>query len=182
MNDAKDETDDHKSSHAGPIGAGLGLVAAVAAGFFLSEPVDETAETGPQSPDVRPTGLVIAEQIGSLGGGTPPPHRIPPEIVVKFKGELGGLCKDIADQFWADPEGARLRFADLAGQTEALKGLGLKRATYSNELVLELLVVPQGADIRDIKRLYLDAVKRLESSPDVSYAEPNSTAQPGKDD
>ena len=62
------------------------------------------------------------------------------------------------------------------------EGLQLKRATYSNELVLDLSGIDAEPGSSELRSRYYEATRKLRESPDVSYAEPNATAQPGKDD
>lgn len=93
------------------------------------------------------------------------------ELVVKFKDD--GRIKDIVDAFWRDPASARTRFeAFRAGKAE-FSGLTLERVTYSNELVL----VSTDAGLR--LPAMREIAAKVSGHPDVAYAEPNMTAQPG---
>jgi hypothetical protein len=100
----------------------------------------------------------------------------PPEIVVKFK---DAKVSEICDMYWKNKDGARERFAQFADKTPGLEGLRLKRVTYSNEVVLDFGDgLEQNRDA--IKSKFGNAVKSLRGLSSVSYAEPNSTAHPGK--
>lgn len=95
------------------------------------------------------------------------------EIVVKFKDDA--KIKDMLDGFWRDPVAAKKRFEEFkAGQSE-FAGLKLDRVTYSNELVL---VDSEGGGEARLAAMRSIAA-RLQGHPDISYAEPNLTAQPG---
>lgn len=102
-------------------------------------------------------------------GAGPPAMGV--ELVVKFKDD--GRIKDIVDAFWRDPASARSRFeAFRAGKAE-FSGLTLERVTYSNELVL----VSTDAGLR--LPAMREIAAKVSGHPDVAYAEPNMTAQPG---
>ncbi|MEM6627936.1 MAG: hypothetical protein AAF719_14660 [Pseudomonadota bacterium] len=98
----------------------------------------------------------------------------PPEIVVKFKDDT--QIKPIADLFWKDKAAARAKFDALKARSPALKNLYLARVTYSGEVVL---VHDEDMPADKLRRATLDAAARLKADPNISYAEPNATAQPG---
>ena len=96
------------------------------------------------------------------------------EIVVKFKDD-GGV-KDIIDAFWRDKASASEKFEALKARRPEFAGLTLDRVTYSNELVL----VHDGGSPQEQRVAAMRAIAaRLKAAGDISYAEPNLTAQPG---
>ncbi|MBF20294.1 MAG: hypothetical protein CME88_18165 [Hirschia sp.] len=179
----------------GPLGVVLGLGVAAATGFFLSEdgppPGEEsrnrsteiadqsTAAPDPMSGSDTASGVVSPTQMGAppRPGGMPP---VSPEIVVKFKDSAE--VKEICNLFWKDKAAAQEAFAAFIANKPYLEGLQLKRATYSNELVLDLSGIDAEPGSSELRSRYYEATRKLRESPDVSYAEPNATARPGKDD
>ncbi len=172
------------------VAAGLGVVVAVGCGFFLSEPVDSfddspvasatakqensaSQEFQPRMGEVQPAQVIIG------GGGRPPGMPLPePEIVVKFKNMP--VAKEICDLYWKDKAAAQEKFKSTIGAHAGLGDLRLKRVTYSNELVLDM-DGPTGPLNGEMRDKYRQAIEGLRSMPETSYAEPNSTAHPGKD-
>lgn len=177
----------------GPLGVVLGLGVAAATGVFLTEDgpppsreaappytIEDAAPTsGQNDPPARPPGLVQPEQLGQpmRPGGMPPPA---PEIVVAFNDKSIG--KPICDLFWTDKEAAREAFKAFAQSRPYLQGLRLKSVSYSDNFILELEDPRAPVGSSQLRALYGEATTRLRQSPEVKYAEPNSTAQPGKDE
>ncbi len=96
------------------------------------------------------------------------------EIVVKFKDD--GKVKDIVDTFWRDQSSAREKFEAFKGRRPEFADLTLDRVTYSNELVL----VHEGGSPPEQRLPAMRAMAaKLKDAADISYAEPNLTAQPG---
>ncbi len=104
-------------------------------------------------------------------GATPPAMAM--EIVVKFKDDAP--VKDIIDAFWRDEGAARARFESFKAGKAEFAGLKLERVTYSNELVLGDANGGGAARLAALREI----AAKLSSRPDVAYAEPNMTAQPG---
>ena len=96
------------------------------------------------------------------------------EIVVKFKDDR--KVKDIVDAFWKDQVSARAKFDAFKASRPEFASLKLDRVTYSNELVL---VHDGGAPPATRLAAMREMAAKLKSVSDVSYAEPNMTAQPG---
>jgi hypothetical protein len=95
------------------------------------------------------------------------------EVVVKFKDD--GKVKDIIDAFWKDPQAAKAKFDSFKRGRPEMTGAKLDRVTYSNELVL---VYPCVAALKSERAAATqEIVGRLMASPDISYAEPEMTAQ-----
>ena len=173
----------------GPLGVVLGLGLAVATGVFMTEDgppsSQETAGSVPAViEEVAPTavmenGMVDTAQIGAppRPGGMPP---LPPEIVVAFNDK--SKIKPICDLYWKDKDAARAAFVEFASDKPYLAGLRLKSVNYSDNLILELPGNGLAPGSGELRALYGAATKKLRAAPDVKYAEPNSTAQPGKDD
>lgn len=96
------------------------------------------------------------------------------ELVVKFKDD--GKIKDIIDAFWRDQNSARAKFNAWKASRPEFAALSLDRVTYSNELVLvhdgSIQPAQRAAAMRTI-------AAKLGAVADISYAEPNLTAQPG---
>lgn len=96
------------------------------------------------------------------------------EIVVKFKDD--NRMKDIIDAFWRDQNLARAKFDAWKASRPEFTALRLERVTYSNELVL----VHDGSVQPAQRAAAMRAIAaRLGAAADISYAEPNMTAQPG---
>lgn len=164
--------------------AGFAIVASLVGASLLAS--RETSTVAPQPPPAtsEDSGAAFpqtAPQAGGPGSSLPgaafdqAPGAAPPamamEIVVKFKDDA--KIKDIVDAFWRDQGSARSRFENFkAGKTE-FSGLRLERVTYSNELVL--VTESSSAGLPAMR----EVASRLASHPDVAYAEPNMTAQPG---
>jgi hypothetical protein len=190
-----------------PIAAGaLAIVAAVAAGSMFtgdnasvpnelpSAVVSETTATPnptvsepataplPIDPAVNPPPVAVAPAPAPKPGSSLPTvafDQAPPagvaqsmEIVVKFKDDA--KIKDIVDAFWKDKPSARAKFDALKARRPEFANLKLDRVTYSNELVL---VHDSGAGQLGAMR---ELAAKLGKTADISYAEPNLTAHPGK--
>jgi hypothetical protein len=126
----------------------------------------ETASTSPAQPGAPLPGVAFDQ-----APATSPP-AMGMEIVVKFKDDA--KVKDMIDAFWRDPAAAKQRFEAFKSGKPEFSDLKLDRVTYSNELVL---IDAQGGAAR--LPAMREIAARLNSLPDVSYAEPNMTAQPG---
>lgn len=127
------------------------------------------APTAPALPE--PGSAVPGVAFDQAPGGAP---ALAMEIVVKFKDD--SKVKDIIDTFWRDPAGAKAKFAAFARNRPEMAGVALDRVTYSNELVL----VHKGGVPADQRLSAMrDIAKKLASTADISYAEPNMTAHPG---
>lgn len=96
------------------------------------------------------------------------------EIVVKFKDDE--KVKEIVDAFWKDKASAAAKFDALKARRPEFANLKLDRVTYSNELVL----VHDGKTPAIQLGAMRDLAAKLGKSADISYAEPNLTAHPGK--
>ena len=185
-----------------PVIAAISVGFAAFTGFFLtqegppndssrgviekSEPMAEDNSSGSSDTIVKPgieEALGEASQPATRGGGfgksgledgAPP---LDPEIVVKFAKhpEVEAICK----AYWTDKTKAYELFEAWKSGREHLQDLRLKRATYSNELVLELEKPLADRSPLAIRRAYRHATEKLKSARDVLYAEPNTTAQPG---
>jgi hypothetical protein len=128
----------------------------------------EAPQQAPQTGSAVP-GLAF-EQAPAAGGG----GQTDMEIVVKFKDD--GKVKDIVDTFWRDQSSGREKFEAFKARRPEFADLTLDRVTYSNELVL----VQEGGPPPEQKLPAMRAMAaRLNDAADVSYAEPNMTAQPG---
>ncbi len=184
------DKDSEKKTKLAPVIAMLcGLFTAFGCGFILSEPMgnfdaelaehsDQTAQTPEIIPtsyqDVRTGGVQPAQ---NPAGGMPPKFGPAPEIVVMLKNDKE--ADRICDIFWKDKAAGRAEFDKLFQGQAGLTNLRLKRVSYSNEFVVDLN--PDKVDARsDLKSEYMDAVKRLKKLQNIAYAEPNATAQPGK--
>ena len=166
-------------SIAAPVAAGaLGVVAVIIGATVLSSPSETNAPAG-----IRPSAAVAPAEPPQAGGvlpgvafdqPTPGSVKMGMEIVVKFKDD--GKVKDIIDAFWRDQGSAKAKFeAWKAGRPE-FASLKLDRVTYSNELVL----VHDGSGPADMRLPAMrEIARKLGNLADISYAEPNMTAQPG---
>jgi hypothetical protein len=96
------------------------------------------------------------------------------EIVVKFKDDK--KVKDIVDAFWKDQPSARAKFEAFKQGRPEFADLKLDRVTYSNELVL--VHQPSAPPAQRLAAMR-DIALKLKNVADISYAEPNLTAQPG---
>ncbi|MFT3722625.1 MAG: hypothetical protein QM773_03475 [Hyphomonadaceae bacterium] len=166
-------------SIAAPAAAGaLGIVAAVVGVSVLGSPSETSAPAG-----MAPSAAVAPSeppQAGSALPGvafdqpTPGNVKMGMEIVVKFKDDA--KVKDIIDAFWRDQASARTKFEAWKASRPEFANLKLDRVTYSNELVL----VHDGSGAADARLPAMrEIAKKLGSVADISYAEPNMTAQPG---
>lgn len=162
-----------------------GLFTAFGCGILMSEPAgsfDVHAEVPIAETEVIPTayqqvqtGQVHTAQMAMAK--RPPRMGPPPEIVVKLKAK--DEAKRVCDMFWKDNEAGRAEFQKMIKGKPELKGLRLKRVTYSNEFVLDF--GPTEEKITPaLKSRYRNAVKYLGALPNIAYAEPNVTAQPGR--
>jgi hypothetical protein len=173
-----------KIKTAAPVAAGaLGLVAAIVGLTMLgSESSEETATVEQASVGAPATPAATSPEPGSSIPGvafdqTQTPGSRPAmsvEIVVKFKDDA--KVKDIIDAFWKDQASAQQKFEAFKRGKPMFAGLKLGRVTYSNELVL----IDETGQINDARSAAMRAIAaRLKDSPDISYADPNMTAQPG---
>jgi hypothetical protein len=171
---------DRLKSAAAPIAAGvLGIVAAIIGGTVLSAPGNDAPSTmggpleasNPSSPGPAPGAALPGVQFDQTPSGAP---NMGMEIVVKLKDD--SKVKEIIDAFWRDQPSGRAKFEAWKTGRPEFAELKLDRVTYSNELVL----VHQSATAAD-RRLPVmrEIAKKLGALADVSYAEPNMTAQPG---
>jgi hypothetical protein len=188
----------------------LAIVAAVAGGsMFVGKGANEPAEMpavvteAPASPATPASAPAAAPQPGASTAtalpdpaANPPPAAPPPEaakappVVAKPKPgtAIPGLAFDqpapagvaqsveIVDAFWKDKASAAAKFDALKARRPEFANLKLDRVTYSNELVLvhdgKGPVIQLGA-MREL-------AAKLGKAADISYAEPNLTAHPGK--
>lgn len=141
-------------------------------GLSLNEANDGggPAASAGYSPPPGPGGAGIPGAAQNQTPGAQGAPEMAVEIVVKFRDD--DQVKDITDLFWRDRGAARSRFASFKRRWPALSQLRLERVTYSNELVL---VSSGNADADEMRRL----ARTISRMPEVSYAEPNSTAHPG---
>lgn len=184
---------------AAPMAAGaLGIGAAIiAATLFLDNgkaPETGAIDTGASAPTSATTSTTTAAiQAPEPGSAIPgvafdqTPAATAPragiEIVVKFKDDA--KVKDIIDAFWRDQASAKAKFETFKAGKAAFAGLKLDRVTYSNELVLVAAPPSSGAGAAaapapgDARAAMRAIAAKLAAHPDVAYAEPNMTAQPG---
>jgi hypothetical protein len=165
-------------SAAAPLAAGaLGIVAAIIGGVVLSTPSEKSPapfEAPLASAPAVPPELGPALPGVQFDQQTPGAPNMGIEIVVKFKDD--GKVKDIIDAFWRDQSSAKSKFEAWKGSHPEFASLKLDRVTYSNELVL----VHEGATAADARLSAMrEIARKLGSNADISYAEPNLTAQPG---
>ncbi len=157
---------------AAPAGAAaLVAIAGVVTMSLANNPSTEqaTASAGYAQPQQPPgSGVPGIAQNQAQGRGAP---EMGVEIVVKFKDD--GMVKDITDLFWRDQGAAQTRFSSFKRRWDVLAPVRLARVTYSNELVLVAAGNTSADEMRQIAR-------DIGQLPEVSYAEPNSTAQPGE--
>ncbi|MDP3737240.1 MAG: hypothetical protein Q8R02_07615 [Hyphomonadaceae bacterium] len=159
--------------------AALAVVAAVAGASLMSsnapsapivasdEPVITTSEAQPPPPGSSVPGVAFDQ----VPGGAVAQNM---EIVVKFKDDK--KVKEITDAFWKDQGSARAKFEAFKASHPEFANLTLDRVTYSNELVLVDASGASGAQRLSAMRAI---AAKLKGSGDISYAEPNMTAQPG---
>ena len=157
---------------AAPAGAAaLVAIAGVVTMSLANNPSTEqaTSSAGYSQPQKPPgSGVPGIAQNQAQGRGAP---EMGVEIVVKFKDD--GMVKDITDLFWRDQGAAQTRFSSFKRRWDVLAPVRLARVTYSNELVLVAAGNTSPDEMRQIAR-------EIGQLPEVSYAEPNSTAQPGE--
>lgn len=154
---------------AAPAGAAaLVAIAGVVTLSLANNPSSEpaAANAGYAQPQPPPATPGIAQN-QAQGRGAP---EMGVEIVVKFKDD--SMVKDITDLFWRDQGAAQARFSSFKRRWDELAPVRLARVTYSNELVLVAAGNASPDEMRQIAR-------QIGQMPEVSYAEPNSTAQPG---
>ncbi len=175
---------DRLKSIAAPVAAAaLGIVLAVVGGTVLTSGESRSPEAPletsmaapmaalPEAPKPGPAGALPGVQFDQP---TPGAVKMGMEIVVKFKDD--GKVKDIIDAFWRDQASARSKFEAWKANRPEFSSLKLDRVTYSNELVL----VHEGAGPADARLPAMrEIAKKLGALADISYAEPNMTAQPG---
>lgn len=166
---------------AGPTAAAIGIITTIVGVSLLAN-----APEGPARPSEPPA---IAAPAPGPQDSLPPVIGLPQtqnqpgsagavqtgvEIVVKFKDD--GRVKDIIDAFWRDQDSAKAKFDAWKASRPEFAALRLDRVTYSNELVLvhdgSVQPAQRTAAMRTI-------AAKLGAAADISYAEPNLTAQPG---
>ncbi len=184
------DKDSEQKTPLAPIIAMLcGLFTAFGCGFILSEPMGNfDAELAEHSDQITQTPEIIPTSYQDVRSGSVQPSqntvgRMPsklgpaPEIVVMLKNDKE--ADRICDIFWKDKAAGRVEFDKLFQDHSELANLRLKRVSYSNEFVVDL--DPDKVDANsDLKSEYTDAVKHLKKLQNIAYAEPNATAQPGK--
>ena len=173
---------------AAPLGAAALAVTAAITGVTLLTDNEAAAPAAPPSSEspasadnpasaeaprqqIQPGGVpgVAFDQAPAAGA-----RQLDMEIVVKFKDD--GKVKDIIDAFWRDEASAREKFEAFKARRPEFANLRLDRVTYSNELVL---VHENGATPEQRLQAMRAIAARLKAADDISYAEPNMTAQPG---
>lgn len=167
-----------KSIAAPAAAAALGVVLAVVGGTVLTANdspapggLPGAVQSAPMAPAPQPGGALPGVQFDQP---TPGALKIGMEIVVKFKDDA--KVKDIIDAFWRDQSSARTKFEAWKAARPDFARLKLDRVTYSNELVL----VHDGAGPAETRLAVMrEIAKKLGANADISYAEPNMTAQPG---
>lgn len=166
---------------AGPAAAAIGIVTTLLGVSLLANSPEKPATPSaaisapPASapspgPDFVP-GLPQV-QFDQTPGASAPATGI--EVVVKFKDD--SRVKDIIDAFWRDQASAKAKFDAWKSSRPDFAKLKLDRVTYSNELVL---VHDGSAPAAERLPAMKSIVAKLEGNADISYAEPNMTAQPG---
>lgn len=140
------------------------------AGQSVGQPSDPAQTTGQTTGQASPGPGLPGVAFDQSPAATRPAMGM--EIVVKFKDDA--KVKDMIDAFWRDPAAAKQRFETFKAGKPEFAGLKLDRVTYSNELVL---IDTQAGEAR--LPAMREIAARLNGLPDVSYAEPNLTAQPG---
>ena len=159
--------------------AALAVVAAAVGGSLLAgnnspeapavSPPAATSDATPSAP--QPGSSIPGVAFDQAPGGAVVQGM---EIVVKFKDDK--KVKDIVDAFWKDQGSARARFDAFKASRPEFANLKLDRVTYSNELVL---VHDGSAPAASRLAAMREVAARLKGVGDISYAEPNMTAQPG---
>ncbi len=134
--------------------------------------LETAAGSSPQATPPEPGSAIPGIQFDQSPGAALPGQEM--EIVVKFKDDA--KVKDIVDTFWKDAAAARSKFEAFKRGRPDMAGTTLDRVTYSNELVL---VHAGGGSAAQRLATMRDIANRLSAAPDISYAEPNMTAQPG---
>jgi hypothetical protein len=173
-----------KIKAAAPIAAGAlavvaGIVGSTVWGGDSSEEtaaIEPASVAAPQTPAATATPPEPGTSIPGVAQTQTPGSRpaMGVEIVVKFKDDA--KVKDIIDAFWKDQASAQAKFEAFARGKPMFAGLKLGRVTYSNELVL----IDETGQINDARSAAMRAIAaKLKDSPDISYADPNMTAQPG---
>ena len=143
-------------------------------------PIDPAVTPPPVAATPAPAPSTIPPRPGSSIPGVQfdqaPPAGVAQsmEIVVKFKDDA--KIKDIVDAFWKDKPSARAKFDALKARRPEFANLKLDRVTYSNELVL---VHDGSAPVGQRLAAMRETASKLGKAADISYAEPNLTAQPG---
>ena len=166
---------------AGPTAAAIGIITTIVGVSLLAN-----SPESPARPAATPAAVAPAP---APEGPLPPVIGLPQtqnqpgaagavqtgvEIVVKFKDD--GRVKDIIDAFWRDQNSARAKFNVWKASRPEFAALSLDRVTYSNELVL----VHDGSVQPAQRAAAMRAIAaKLGTTADISYAEPNMTAQPG---
>jgi hypothetical protein len=166
------------------------VAVAGASGAPAAAPAAPVTNIAPAAPDDRPPpspappardDRQVDARPNTPARPSPPPAPAPSaagrpgsgaQIVVKFRD--GPAVKEIVDLYWKDQAAARARFERFRAGRDDLAGLTLERVTYSNELVLRAESAP-GEAVKTMRAL----AAKLGASPDISYAEPDLTAQPG---
>lgn len=178
-----------KKSSLSPLAAMLcGLFTAFGCAFIVSDPATQLDADLKQDLNVKMLApQVVATAYHDVQSGSAHPAQmpkisnkprlgLPPEIVIKLKDKTE--AKRICDMFWKNKEAGRLEFRKAIADRPELSGLQLKRVTYSNEFVVDIAPLPE-LSASDLKSKYAQAVKSLKNLPNIAYAEPNATAQPG---
>jgi hypothetical protein len=156
----------------GPLPAGGVVEAPAAPAPASSAPAPSDPAISPQAATPQPGGAVPGVAFDQVPGVSAP--QLGMEIVVKFKDDA--KIKDIVDSFWKDQGTARTKFDAFKARRPEFANLKLDRVTYSNELVL----VHDGRAPADQRLTAMRTVAaKLKNVGDISYAEPNMTAQPG---
>ncbi|MBI1361333.1 MAG: hypothetical protein GC155_13735 [Alphaproteobacteria bacterium] len=148
------------------------LPVAVAPVPDVETPLADAPQDTPKATPPGPGSAIPGVQFDQSPGAALPGQDM--EIVVKFKDDA--KVKDIVDTFWKDAGAARAKFNAFKRNRPEMSDVTLDRVTYSNELVL---VHAGGGSAAQRLAAMRDIAKRLAAAPDVSYAEPNMTAQPG---
>lgn len=173
--------EDNRLKAAGPTAAAIGIITTIVGVSLLATAPDRPAQRVETSVATAPAPLPgdnlppvvglpqVQNQPGSAGA-----VQTGIELVVKFKDD--GRVKDIIDSFWRDQSSAKAKFDVWKASRPEFADLRLDRVTYSNELVL----VHDGSVQPAQRTAAMRAIAaKLGAAADISYAEPNMTAQPG---
>jgi hypothetical protein len=166
---------------AGPTAAAIGIITTIVGVSLLANspesparPVATPAAAAPAPAPQGPLPPVIGLPQTQNQPGATGAVQTGVEIVVKFKDD--GRVKDIIDAFWRDQNSAKAKFNAWKASRPEFAALSLDRVTYSNELVL----VHDGSVQPALRAAAMRAIAaKLAAVADITYAEPNLTAQPG---